>query len=680
MTDPQSLDLSQADQRVAELRELIRYHNERYHTLDAPEISDADYDLLVRELNSLEAQFPELLIEESPSRGVGGPRLTTFDPVRHRTAMMSLDNAFGDDELRAWQARLLRMGVELPIRLSCEQKLDGLAINLTYEAGVLTTAATRGDGTTGEDVTENIKTIKSIPQVLTGAAPEVLEVRGEVFMNRSAFDRLNVRQAEAGGKTFVNPRNSAAGSLRQKDPEVTAQRELSFFAYQLGEVLGGPDLATHEQTLEWLGGLGFPVNPATEFVDDLEAAVDYCNRWHEHRHDLDHEIDGVVLKVDEIGLRSDLGFTARAPRWAIAYKFPPEERNTVLRDIQVSVGRTGKATPFAVLEPVFVGGSTVGVATLHNQDQVALKDVRVGDTVVVRKAGDVIPEVVGPVLSLRPVDATPWSFPTRCPSCAQPLVRYEGESDTYCVNPSCAAQRVQRLTHFGSRSALDIEGLGEQTAIQLVQRSLVVDLASLYELTAEDLSGLDGFAALSISNLLNSIESSKTKPLTNLLVGLGIRHLGATGARELAAHFDDLSSMLDVTVAEVESIEGFGSAIAQSVFDYFHGDATRALVERLIALGVNPVGRVSSGETQPQTLAGVTVVVTGTLAGFSRDGASEAIVSRGGKSPGSVSKKTSYVVVGEAPGASKLSKAESLGVPIINEEQFARLLDTGSIE
>ncbi|MEO1058028.1 MAG: NAD-dependent DNA ligase LigA, partial [Actinomycetota bacterium] len=520
--------------RIAELRVQIAHHNERYHTLDAPEISDADYDALVRELRALEAAHPELAVVDSPTGAVGGPVSSTFAPVEHAIPMMSLDNAMDADELRAWAERVHR-GVTDDVTYVCELKFDGLAISVRYEQGTYVQAATRGDGRVGEDVTANVATIADIPHELrtdtsTGQQPEVLEVRGEVYMTRSSFDALNERAAAAGEPHFVNPRNSAAGSLRQKDPAVTATRDLSFWSYQIGEVAGlGTDAigaTRHTEMLAALARLGLPVNANVATFASIDEVVAHCAHWEERRHDLDYEIDGVVVKVDDIAQRNALGSTSRAPRWAIAYKFPPEERTTVLNDIQVSVGRTGRATPFAVLEPVFVGGSTVSMATLHNEDQVQVKDVRPGDTVVVRKAGDVIPEVVGSVPSLRPANSVPWTFPTHCPSCGNPLVRPEGEADTRCIAPDCPAQRDQKIAFFAGRGAMDIEGLGEQMVEKLTAAGLVRDPADLYTLTVDELTALDRVGTTSAGNLLASIDDSRTRPLPKLLTALGVRHLG----------------------------------------------------------------------------------------------------------------------------------------------------------
>jgi DNA ligase (NAD+) len=671
--------------RVDELRAQIAYHNERYHTLDDPEISDADYDALVRELRTLEADHPDLVTDDSPTGLVGGAISATFSPVTHRVPMMSLDNAMDADELRAWADRVVKGLDGAEPTYVCELKFDGLAISLRYEQGRFVQAATRGDGSVGEDVTANVATIADVPHVLPDGAPEVVEVRGEVYMTRSSFEQLNERAAAAGEKTFVNPRNSAAGSLRQKDPAVTASRNLSFFGYQLGEVIGGPEFTSHVAMLEFAANLGFAVNEHVQTFATIDEVAAHCLHWQEHRHDLDYEIDGVVIKLDDTAQRERLGVTSRAPRWAIAYKFPPEERTTLLRDIMVSVGRTGRATPFAVLEPVFVGGSTVGMATLHNQDQVALKDVRPGDTVVVRKAGDVIPEVVGPVLSLRPKGSTPWVFPTTCPRCGNPLVRPEGESDTRCVAPDCPAQRDQKIAYFASRGAMDIEGLGEQMVEKLTAAGLVRDPADLYSLTVDQLVELDRVGPTSAQNLVDEIAKSKTRPLPKLLTALGVRHLGPAASLALTNEFHTLDAIVSKSVQELAAVEGVGEVIATTIVSWFAQDANRAYIERLRDAGVSfgdPAAAEAAAAARaatPQTLEGKAVVVTGTLANYNREQAEEAITSRGGKSPGSVSKKTFALVVGESAGASKLTKAETLGVPILDEAGFEHLLATGEL-
>jgi len=693
--------------RAAELRALIDYHNERYHALDAPEIPDAEYDLLVRELRDLEAADPSLVTPDSPTQTVGAAPLGLFQPVRHRRPMMSLDNAFEEADLRAWAERLRRQIPDLDLEdlvFSSEPKVDGVAMSLTYERGRFAQAATRGDGVTGEDVTANVKTVKNVPHELNrkaGPYPALLEIRGEIYMPLKEFAEMNARQEAAGLRSFVNPRNAAAGALRQKDPGVTATRPLSFWAYQVGEVeAAGKEWPrpTQSATLALLRKAGFPVSPDSRTVSGLGEVIARCRELAETRHDLPYEIDGVVTKVDDLGLHARLGATSRAPRWAIAFKFPPEERTSKLLTIMVSIGRTGRATPFGQVEPVFVGGSTVRVATLHNEDQVQAKDVRPGDLVIVRKAGDVIPEIVGPVLGGpgAPKRRKPkWKFPTACPSCGEPLVRLPGESDTYCTNIECPAQRVQRIAHFASRSAMDIEGLGEERVLQLVAAGLITDPADLYGLTVEQLSALERFAALSAANLVAGIAASTRQPLSRLLVGLGIRHLGPTGARAVARAFGNLDALMAATEAELAAIDGIGAVIAASVAEFLSVPTNQSVVERLRAAGVaaeEPGGGAGSGSGSgsgsgeggrtagpPQTLEGLTVVVTGSVPGYTREEAEEAILVRGGKSPGSVSKKTFALVVGDAPGASKLKKAEELEIPIVPADRFESLLESGAL-
>ncbi|HUQ38980.1 MAG TPA: NAD-dependent DNA ligase LigA [Acidimicrobiales bacterium] len=666
--------------RADELRELIAHHNRQYHELDTPEIADANYDALVRELAAIEEAHPELRTPDSPTQTVGGAPSSLFAPVRHVVPMMSLDNAFSFSELLAWGKRMERY-VDGDVAFSCELKIDGVAMSLLYEDGNYVRAATRGDGSVGEDVTTNVATVAAVPDRLTGTdVPHLLEVRGEVYMPTAAFVELNRRQEEAGGRLFANPRNSAAGSLRQKDAAITAGRELSMFCYQLGAVEGGPSFRSHAETISYVASLGLPTNPEAKVLSGLEAVHEYCRHWLEHRHDLDYEIDGVVVKVDDLAQRGEMGSTSKAPRWAIAYKFPPEERQTLLRDIMVSIGRTGKATPFAQLEPVFVGGSTVGLSTLHNQDQVAKKDVRPGDTVIVRKAGDVIPEVVGPVLALRPAKSEPWVFPTVCPVCAAPLVRHEGESDTYCTNElGCPAQRVARIAHFSSRGAMDIEGLGERTVMLFcsLDPPLLDDVADIYSLDLDRIRALEGFGEISVRNLADAVEASKQRPLANLLVGLGIRHVGGTGSRVLARELGDLDRIIAAPEEELAAVEGVGPVIAASVREFFDRPAVRDIVDRFRAAGLNFTG--PEAPDAPQTLTGKAVVVTGTLESLGREAAEEAIKSRGGKAPSSVSKRTTAVVVGESPGASKLNKATELNVPILDEKGFLHLLETGEL-
>jgi DNA ligase (NAD+) len=671
--------------RIDELRATIRHHASLYYDEDAPELPDADYDDLVRELKGLEERHPDLITPDSPTQVIGGVASTTFAEVVHRVPMMSLDNAMDEGELRAWGERtaraLTKIGVDPEgIGYVCELKIDGLAVSLRYEGGRFVLGATRGDGRKGEDVTANLRTITELPDRLPAGAPPVLEVRGEVYLPMSEFEQINKVLADAGQRTYVNPRNTAAGSLRQKDAAVTGSRNLRFWSYQLGEIdTTGTDLelTSHHATLELLRGLGFPVNPEITVVSSLDDVYAYCQKWLTHRHDLDYEIDGVVVKLDDLAVRERLGFTAKAPRWAIAFKFPPEERTTQLRDILVSIGRTGRATPFAQLEPVFVGGVVVGQATLHNQDQVKAKDVRPGDTVIVRRAGDVIPEVVGPVLAERPEGLAPWAFPHDCPVCGTALIRPEGEADHRCPNLACPARVAGSIEHFASRGGLDIEGFGEQRVRLFQSLGMLKDVADIYHLDHDRIRELEGFGETSIANLQAAIDASKHRPLANLLVGLNIRHLAGAGSEALAGHFGHLDPIMEATLDELTAVDGVGPTIAESVHAWFADPENRALIERLRAAGVNFTGPEAS--RKPQTLAGMSVVVTGTLDGYSREDAEAVIKAHGGKSPGSVSKKTTAVVVGEGAGAAKLTKAETLGVPILDEPAFEHLLSTGEL-
>ncbi|HEV8063916.1 MAG TPA: NAD-dependent DNA ligase LigA, partial [Acidimicrobiales bacterium] len=593
-------------ERVRQLRERITYYAGRYYDAET-EIPDADYDALVDELAGLEAEHPELQSDQSPTAIVGAPASALFASAAHSVPMMSLDKVVSVEELAAWGTRTERLlgldaGAAAALAFVCEPKIDGLSISITYEGGKLLRGATRGDGLVGEDVTANVATIADVPHLLSDpgvALPERLEVRGEVYLPIAAFEEMNARQEAAGLRIYSNPRNTAAGSLRQRDPEITASRSLSMWAYQLvnvdaAERAGAGDTEAADQGLSFqsaaldvVRGIGFPVNPETKVVTGLEAVYDYCKAMTALRHTLPYEIDGVVVKIDDVSLHRRLGATSHAPRWAVAFKFPPEERSTLLEDIMVSIGRTGRATPFAKLRPVRVSGSTVGLASLHNQDQVALKDVRPGDTVVVRKAGDVIPEVVGPVLSARPEGLPVWQFPTECPICQGPLVRLEGEADTYCVNLDCPGQRVQRLAHFASRGAMDIEGLGEQRVYQLISAGLVSDAADAYQLTEERLQSLEGFGSVSARNLVAAIDASRSRPLTRLLVSLGIRHVGGTVAQALSTAFGDLDHIMGSSQEELGAVDGIGPTIAASVASFFSLEQNRAFVERLRAGGVS---------------------------------------------------------------------------------------------
>ncbi len=682
-----------AAERHAELRSLIAYHRERYYRDDSPEISDAEYDELDREIHELEFAFPELQSSDSPTQTVGTEIAETFSTVEHRVPMTSLDNAMDSSELSAWGERAAKgQTADAVIQYACELKIDGLALSLRYENGALVQAATRGDGRFGEDVTANVLTIGVVPKKLVSKTkaviPSVLEVRGEVYLPIDAFEKLkaakeaeNVVRIAAGKKPEpvpVNPRNAGAGSLRQKDATVTAGRGLAFWSYQLGEVIGGPEFTSHHATLDFLQDLGFPVNPNIALVNSMDEVTAYCEKFQNERHELPYEIDGVVIKVDDLAQRETLGFTARAPRWAIAFKFPPEERTTLLKDIQISVGRTGRVTPFAVLESVFVGGSNVAMATLHNEDQVRLKDVRPGDTVTVRKAGDVIPEVVGPVLSLRPKGSEPWVFPSVC-SCPMKgeLTRPDGEVNMRCIEPNCPQQRDQRIIYFVSRGAMDIDGFGEQTVIQLSDVGILSDAGDIYSLTVEQLLTLEGFAQKGAEKLIVAIDASKTRPLPKLLTALGIKHLGPAASEALALAFGNLDDIMNATEDDLATVDGVGGVIANSLISWYSRPDNKVIIEKLRAAGVE-FGNVEVSRL-PQNLVGKNIVVTGTLVDFDRDGAERAVKDRGGKSPGSVSKKTFALVVGAEAGASKLTKAQELGVPILNEEQFKVVLETGEL-
>jgi DNA ligase (NAD+) len=664
-------------ERVAFLRAELARHNEAYFTNDAPTIPDAEYDALARELRRLEEQHPELRDEGSVSGTVGAPRALVFDPVEHAVAMLSLDNVFDAEELRAWTDRVAK-SLELDgevLRFVVEPKIDGLALSIAYEDGALVQAATRGDGRVGEDVTENVRTIKNVPTRL-GAVGR-FEVRGEVFLARDDFVAMNRQQVAAGLKEFANPRNAAAGSLRQKNSAVSAARPLSFLAYQLLDPDGLLEVTYYSETIRQLAEWGFLTAGESRIEEGAAATIERSDWFQSHRHDLRYDIDGAVIKVDDLAQRERLGFTSRAPRWAIARKFPPEERTTRLVQIEVSIGRTGRATPFAVLEPVVVAGSTVSMATLHNQDQVAAKDVRPGDLVIVRKAGDVIPEVVGAVVEPGRRRAKKWTFPATCPECGHPLVRRGDESDTYCVNPTCPAQLLEQIVHFASRGALDIEGLGEQRVAQLLAAGLINDVADLFSLRVLDLEGLEGWGELSASSLVRELEKAKSAPLSRVLVGLGVRHVGPVAARELARRFPHYDELAGAPLEVLEAVDGIGPVIAQSIYQYVREEESRARVERFKAAGL-ALREPNVASTLEATLLGRAVVVTGAVAGYTREGAEAAIVARGGTSPGSVSKKTYCVVVGEAPGAAKVTKATDLGVPLVAAVEFETLLTTGA--
>jgi DNA ligase (NAD+) len=665
-------DLADAKVRVEELREQLNEHSYRYYVLDDPVVSDAEYDELMRELIALEERFPELVTPDSPTQRVGVTPADLFAPVQHRTPMLSLDNVFDEEDLRAWAARVEREVGE-GARYSCELKIDGVAVAITYEDGVLVQGATRGDGRTGEDITANVRTVRSVPQRLrTKNPPRLLEVRGEIYFPTGAFERLNEQLIEQGQRPFANPRNGAAGSLRQKDPRITASRPLSLWCHSFGYA-DGIRFDSHSGFLAWCREVGLPVAPTSEVREDLDGVLGYVRYWGEHRHSVDWDIDGVVVKVDQRQLQEELGATSHAPRWAIAYKFPPEERTTVLRKIDVHVGRTGKVTPFAWLEPVYVGGVTVTTATLHNEDEVRRKDVRNGDTVIVRRAGDVIPEVVGPVLAKRKKSARKWKMPATCPACGTPLVRPEGEADYRCPNKrGCPMQQEEWLFAFASRGAMDIEGLGYKTGMLLRDRDLIADPGDIYALTAEQLAELPGFQSKSIGNLLSSIEASKDRPIWRLLVALNIRHVGEHVAQVLARAFGSIDAIAAATEEEIDAVEEIGPEIAKSVFEWFHDDQNLQLVEKLRSAGVRMADPVVEQPTGG-ALAGTTIVLTGGLESMSRDDATAAAQAAGARVASSVSKKTDFVVVGENAGT-KAARAEQLGVETIDEAEFLRRL------
>ncbi|MBT95157.1 MAG: DNA ligase (NAD(+)) LigA [Acidimicrobiaceae bacterium] len=663
--------------RIQKLRNIIKEHNVAYYESDTPSITDDEWDQLMRELRKLEEQYPETYDSESPTKRIGGAPSQIFSPVKHSLPMMSLDNAFDDQELDQWIKKIDRKltDVSQVQEYCCELKFDGLAISVRYEDGKLIQAATRGDGSIGEDVTHNVLTIKDIPKFIEGA-PKILEVRGEVYLPISEFEKLNANAKKRGEKTYVNPRNAAAGSLRQKNSAIAAKRNLSFWAYQIGHISEGPDLKSHFETLDYLRSLGLPVNQnAKQITTGKEGLSAYINEYRLKKSDFDYEFDGIVVKVDSLQIQEELGATAKAPRWAIAFKLPPEEQTTKLIDIEVSIGAAGSATPFARLEPVFVGGVTVSTATLHNEDQVREKDVRPGDTVIVRRAGEVIPEVVGPILEKRPSDLPQWNFPKACPSCDAELSRPDGEARHRCTNYFCPRQVRGRVEHYAQRTAMDIEHLGEQTIDILVTEGLISDVGDLYTLDFDKIKAFEGFGETSVKNLRSAIESSKSRTLGNLIFGLSIPHVGRTNADLLALGFGHLDSLTHATLEELEKIEGLGPVIANSVFNYFKEIRHKKLVEKFRSADVNFLGpRIQDVD---DVLSGKTIVVTGTLQGFTRDQVSEAITSRGGKSPGSVSGKTSALVVGDNPGGSKLKKAEELGIPILYESDFVKLLESG---
>lgn len=668
--------------RIDALRDTISDHNHRYYVLDAPTVSDAQYDALMRELQALEQAHSDLITPDSPTQRVGARPVAAFGSVRHAVAMLSLGNAFDDDEVLAFNRRVqdtLRgaglLDADEEAEYQAEYKLDGLAISVRYEQGRLVQAATRGDGQTGEDVTSNIRTLRSLPLKLRGDYPDVLEVRGEVVMTRADFERLNEQQRERGEKVFVNPRNAAAGSLRQLDPRITAGRPLRFYAYGWGELSGQvPDFETHSGVLDWLATLGFPVSPDREVLRGVDQLLDYYHRTGQRRDSLPFEIDGVVYKVNALQAQDVLGYVARAPRFALAHKYPAQEETTVLLDIEVQVGRTGAITPVARLEPVFVGGVTVTNATLHNEDEIRRKDVRIGDTVTVRRAGDVIPEVVGPIPDLRPADAREFVMPVSCPVCGSAIERPEDEAIARCTGGLfCAAQRKQSLLHAVGRKALDIDGLGEKLIEQLVDSGRVRSLADLFTLTVDELSRLERMGPKSAANLVAALDKARTPSLEQLLFALGIRHVGETTARALALHFGSLQAVMDADEDALLAVPDVGPVVAASIARFFAEPHNREVIDALGQQGVRAREVEIRSDQRALPLTGKTVVLTGTLPEWTREEASRHVLAAGGKVSGSVSRKTSYVVAGDAAG-SKLTRAQELGVPVLDEAGLKALL------
>lgn len=682
---------SATTQRVSELREQLHRHNYRYHVLDAPVITDAEYDALFRELQTLEEANPDLADPGSPTQRVGAAPAPQFDEVAHPVPMLSLGNAFDEEELAAWRRRAAGMLERDDFAMVCEPKIDGLAIALTYESGRLARAATRGDGVRGEDVTLNVRTIKSVPLVLQAGAspPPRMEVRGEVYFPRDAFRRMNEEREDAGEPLFANPRNAAAGSLRQLDPRITASRQLAIWVYQLGWAEDAETPPTHWETMQWLRKLGFRVNPEIARFESTEDIAAYYERWVRERDDKNYQTDGVVVKIDRLDYQRHLGFVGREPRWAVAWKFPAERAVTRLLSIGINVGRTGALNPYAILEPVQVSGVTVKQATLHNEDDIRRKDIRVGDYVVVERAGEVIPQVVGPVVERRTGGETEFEMPALCPACNSKIVRDEGAAAYRCVNAACPAQRYERMRHFVSQAAMDIDGLGEKLVAQLLgvhlacdletgqvyphlteELGIIRDLPDIYDLTVEQLAALERMGEKSAENLARGIRESKQRPLPSVISGLGIMHVGGETAELLARRFGSVERLMDASQEELEAVPGIGPIVAAGIASHFANEGNRSIVRRLGEAGVAlaaPEGLDAAQADGPMPFEGMRFVVTGRLEGFTRSQAESFIKERGGQVSGSVSKKTSYVVVGEEPG-SKRDDAERLGVAILSEK------------
>ncbi len=679
--------------RYEELKVQVNLHNYRYHVLDAPLISDLEYDKLLNELKAIETEHPEWVTPDSPTQRAGAGPLDKFEKVRHPAPILSLANAFGADDTRAWFERIKKLDPQVATaKFVVEPKIDGLSVVLHYRDGVFVQGATRGDGEVGEDITANLRTVRAIPLRIpvergehraesglenlplfsNPPVPDYLVVRGEAFIEIDDFEELNKQLEEAGMKTYLNPRNTAAGSLRQLDPSLTASRPLTLLVYQIVASEGGQVPTSQWEVLEYLKALGFPVTNVARRFDDLESAIAYTETWEARRDELPYEADGMVIKLDDLELAAELGFVGKDPRGAVAFKFPAREVTTRLEDIRVNVGRTGILTPYAVLEPVEIGGVIVERATLHNFDFIAEKDIRPGDRVLVKRAGEVIPYVIGPVIDARTGNEKPYLPPTVCPACGQPVEHFEGEVAWYCVNAACPAQLVRNVEHFVSRGAMDIVGLGIKIVEQLIAAGLVKDVADLFILKKEQLLALEGFADKKAENLLNALEQAKGQSLNRLLSALGIRGVGEVMAADLTRHYPDLDALAKATVEELQEIEGVGPNIAEAIVDWFARPANQNLLKKLKAAGVWPTASSVVGRPSTGLLSGLTFVVTGTLASFTREGIKEFIQQHGGKVTDSVSKKTSYLVLGENPG-SKLDKAQELGVPVISEEKLREL-------
>lgn len=665
-------EIAQVREKMNQLKQQLHYHNHCYYVRDAPEISDYDYDKLMRELQNLEQDFPELISSDSPTQRVGGLAAEGFEKVAHRQPLLSLANAFSSAELREFDQKICQLLQVTEIEYVVELKIDGLAMNLTYEAGLLAQGATRGDGFYGENVTANIRTIRSIPLRLPAPVLPILEVRGEVYMPRTSFDRLNAQREQQGETLFANPRNAAAGSLRQLDPKVAAQRTLDFFVYGLGEAVG-LDFTTHFERLEYAGILGFKVNPHIKKLTGMELVIDYCQSWIDKREELPYNIDGIAIKVNNLAAQQQLGTTAKDPRWAIAFKFPAEQVVTTLESIDINVGRTGVLTPTANLTPIRLAGTVVSRAALHNEDYIKEKDIRIGDQVIVHKAGEIIPEVVSVVTEARDGRETAFVMPLTCPECGHAVIRLEGESARKCSNPHCPALFREGLIHFVSRDAMNIEGLGESVAEVLVASGLVTDFVDLYKLETADLLELERFGVRSAQKLVDAIVSSKTAGLERLVFALGIRHVGVKAATLLAQHFGTIEALAQATSEELTAIDEIGPKIAASLLSYFASEKNQRQIAELKLIGMDTTAKQQIEQIN-RIFEGKTFVLTGTLASLSRTEASEVIKLRGGKVTNSVSKKTDYVLAGEDAG-SKLDKAQTLGVAVISEAEFLDLLE-----